>query len=124
MKEKNMKDMTIIELMEYWISEWTKDEPLFENDAVASNEWDTLMRKRARNASLKDLIEVLHRCDADDFDNPTIWDIKTELGQHLVGDLYEKVEQIEKSVQMLLKEHEHEPAKITVGQLNRLKGGI
>ena len=116
--------MNIIELVEYWASEWEKDTPLFENDAVASNEWDTLIRKRTRSSSIKDLIEVLHRCDADDLDNPTFWAVGEQLAQNLVGDLYEKFAVLEKSVQLLLKEHEHETAKITIGQLNRLKGGL
>lgn len=40
------------------------------------------------------------------------------------SNIYEKIAAIEKTVIVLLKEKENEPANITVGQLNRLKGGI
>ena len=121
---KEMKEMSIIELMEYWQTEWSKDAPLFENDRVASNTFDYLMKEKARTSTFKELIEVLHMCDEGDFDNPTFWEVRSILSRDIVGSLYDDVEQMKKSVKVLLKENEDKPANITIGQLNRLKGGI
>jgi len=38
--------------------------------------------------------------------------------------IIERIATIERSLSVLLKEHESEPAKITIGQLNRLKNGL
>jgi len=41
-----------------------------------------------------------------------------------LSELYEKINAIENSLEVILKQMDKEPANITVGQLNRLKRGI
>jgi len=38
--------------------------------------------------------------------------------------ILERIETIERSLSVLLKEHDKEPAKITIGQLNKIKHGF
>jgi len=118
-----LEEMTIIELMEYWTEDWKQESPKLE-DRGHYSKWATAVKKKTRTASILDLLKALDFTHTEIDYLEEITDMKARIGLELVGDLYEKVEQIEKSLQMLLKEHEHEPAKITVGQLNRLKGGI
>lgn len=122
-KEKEMKDMSIIELMEFWIEDWNKEEPSLEESSI-SNQWSELVTKKIRGESVLTLLKVLDLAHEDIDYLEELWKIRKYIGEALVGDLYEKVEQIETSVKLLLKEHDLEPAKITVGQLNRLKGGV
>ena len=46
------------------------------------------------------------------------------LGCYPFSEIFDNMRAIEKSVKVLLKENENKPANITIGQLNRLKGGI
>lgn len=51
------------------------------------------------------------------------WD-KSICDSYPFSTMLERFETIERSLKVLLKEHENEPAKITIGALNRLKGGL
>ena len=46
------------------------------------------------------------------------------LGVFPFSEIFDNLRVIEKSVKILLKENENKPANITIGQLNRLKGGL
>ena len=122
MKEK-IKDLSIIELMEFWTKDWATESPTLE-DLSNMRVWEEVFKYRSKRATIKDMIEVRHIADRADMDMPVLWDMGTMLAHAIAGDLYDTVETLTKSVQMLLKEHDKEPAKITMGQLNRLKGGL
>ncbi|MHC4547113.1 MAG: hypothetical protein ACYSYL_21815 [Planctomycetota bacterium] len=110
----DFRKMNLIELGEFWLKDWEKDSPKLEDPTVEA-------AKRA--ASELELLELLHMFKEEDYIE-TIWNIKKHLTLRFTEMLEEKVRQIEKSVQVLLKEHDLEQANITIGQLNRLKGGI
>jgi len=124
MKTVKLEEMTIIELMEYWIKDWEQESPRLEHDKSHSSDWEDAVKKKIRASSVLTLLKALDVVHEDIDYLDVVTPMKDRIGLELVGDLYKNVERIEKSVQLLLKEHEHEPAKITIGQLNRMKGGL
>jgi hypothetical protein len=118
----DFRKMNLIELGEFWLKDWEKDSPKLEDPNNMRN-WENAVEAAKRAASELELLELLHMFKEEDYIE-TIWNIKKHLTLRFTEMLEEKVRQIEKSVQVLLKEHDLEQANITIGQLNRLKGGI
>ena len=112
---------SIMELMEYWIKDWETETPALENMSHF-REWEVCFKKATNKATVKEMIDVWHISDGIDLE--LLWDMHEKIGKRIVGDLYDKVDTIETSLKLLLKEFGDQPAKITVNQLNRLKSGV
>ena len=119
---KEMKDMEFIELLE-WASE--------NEDEIIDEQWDEyerLVKKLApepfRKMTFTEL-ELFYAKYAGDNLDPwwDAWD-KSICDSYPFSTILERIETIERSISVILKEHENEPAKITIGQLNRLKRGL
>lgn len=118
----NFEKMNLLELGEFWKKDWESESPKLENPNTMRM-WDNAVEFKKRTASELELLQFLHVVKDEEYIE-TVSNVRHHFFLVICESLQEQVEIIEKSVQMLLKEHEHEPAKITVGQLNRLKGGI
>ncbi len=120
--EKEMKDMEFIELLE-WAS---KNE-----DEMTNEQWKEYERVvkilapkyfRPMNFTQLELFYTKYAGeDTDDW-----WEAWNEsvTDSYPFSSILERIETIERSISVLLKEHDKEPAKITIGQLNRLKRGL
>jgi len=112
-----MKDKTFIELVEM------KDEEVKDWDA-----WASLVKKKApeafRQMNYPELEDFYKRYSGDGLD--PWWDAwdKAVCSNYPFEQILSRLDTIETSLNLLLKEHEGEPAKITIGQLNRLKNGL
>jgi len=123
MKEKELEKMSFEELITWAQSaDWEK---------VTSEEWniyDTRCKELAKkyffDMNICQLSEFYRTYSGDDIDP---W--YDEWAQSMrdtfpLSELYESISTIEISLGVLLKQMDKEPAKITMGQLNRLKHGI
>ena len=119
---KEMKDMEFIELLE-WASK--------KEDEITDEQWgeyERLVKKLApepfRQMTFTELELFYAKYAGDDLD--PWWDAwnKSIYNSYPFSSILERIETIERSLSVLLKEHDKEPAKITIGQLNRLKHGL
>ena len=119
---KEMKDMEFIELLE-WVSK-NENEITNEQWAVYESQAKKLAPKYFVNKDIVELMDFYRKYAGDNLDHWwEAWD-NAVCESHPIGLILERIGVIERSVSVLLKEHDHEPAKITIGQLNRLKGGM
>lgn len=120
--KKEMKDMEFVELLE-WAS---KNE-----DEIADNQWaeyHSIVKQNARehfrqmNFTQLEQFYTKHSSENTDpwFD---AWH-DSILSTFPFEGIQESIRVLENSVHLLLKEHDKEPAKITIGQLNKLKHGL
>jgi hypothetical protein len=115
------KEKSLPELAEFYVKDLNKPNPTLVAEDVAE-EWNNAMRQAIFTASLKDKIEYLHiiqEMENYDIEKPVYDAIREELMDDVIG----RLDQLEKTVYVLLKQHENDSANISVGQLNRLKGG-
>lgn len=124
MSKVNFEKMNLKELWKFWIKDWEQEAPELENvDTMC--QWEKATDKRIGEATLFELIEANHIAYREEIDYLEQMDyMHKRIFSLICESLEERVDVIEKSVKLLLKEHEQEPAKITIGQLNRLKGGV
>ena len=116
------KKMNLLELVEFWNKDWQKETAELENvDTMRS--WDTAVNAVASESSELEILQALHSLKSEEYVE-TVYDLKLEFFERFASLLIEEVKELRISVEVLLKEHETEPARITIGQLNRLKGGI
>ena len=120
--DKEMKDMEFIELLE-WAS---KNE-----DALIDEQWKEYERvvkrlapKYFRSKNFTELELFYTKYAGEDTD--VWWDAwdKSITDSYPFSSILERIETMERSLTVLLKEHENEPAKVTIGQLNRIKRGL
>jgi len=114
--------MSLAELGEFWMKDWEKESPKLEDPNNMRN-WDNAVENVKSSASELEMLQFLHMLK-EEYDVETVWNVREHLNLQFTEILQERLDQIEKSVKLLLKEHENEQANITIGQLNRLKGGI
>ena len=120
--DKEMKDMEFIELLE-WAS---KNE-----DEITDEQWTEYERvvKRLAPEHFRQMnfteLELFYAKYAGDGIDPwwDMWDASIT-GSYPFSSILERIETIERSLSVLLKEHENEPSKVTIGQLNRIKRGL
>jgi len=120
---KELKDMEFEELLK-WAQQADWDE-------ISTGQWNeyeerckSLAPKHFRNMDISTHEEFYRKYAGDGID-PWFDAWSTSLQDCFpFSQIFEDLRAIEKSVKVLLKESENQPANITVGQLNRLKGGI
>ena len=122
MEGKKIDKMDIIELLEYCV-EGKKHEPRLE-DRFHSIAWSENVRKRILDSSeltrLKAL-DVVYK-DVEYLDEEI--DIRDSIAESLVGDLYERVKLLETTVQLLMDELGGKQSKLSIKDINALKGGF
>jgi 2-succinyl-5-enolpyruvyl-6-hydroxy-3-cyclohexene-1-carboxylate synthase len=117
------ENMSLKELWQFWFKDWEQDAPELENTDTM-REWEDATDKAIGNATTLELLEALHIVDKESEWLDQVADMRKKVFQHICEPLQEQVNQIEISVKLLLKELEDEQSSITIGKLNRLKGGI
>ena len=100
----------------------------------SDNYWKSLERaakKEFPTMNLMQLIEIWMDMEEGEFDTTGDFCMDAMLGQEPIAHILEKIKEqndlitkLQISLEVLLKQHEQEPANIKVGQLNRLKGGL
>ena len=120
---KKLENMNLAELWKFWFKDWEQETPQLE-DPNMMRIWSKNVNRAIGESSLLELIQALHLTyeEIDYLEEEAA--MREAVYKRICEGLEERVDTIEKSVQLLLKEHEHEAAKITIGQLNRLKGGL
>jgi len=122
------KEMSLLELAEYWNKDWSKEEPELDNDTLM-REWESAVPEKIRCASELEILQFLHELREVDYLD-VIGKARDGLRESIVWELTEKLGRVEKSLKVLLKETEAEQiphdkrANITPAQLSRLKGGL
>jgi len=116
------KDKNLLELAEFWNKDWEKESPELEDKNTMSLS-DEAINAVACGSSEMELLQALHELKTEEYVE-TIYDLRSTFFERFASLLLEEVKELRTSVEVLLKEHENEPAKITIGQLNRLKGGL
>ena len=116
------KDKKLLELAKFWIEDWKKESPTLE-DPKKMRLWDNALIDANRKSSEMEMLQALHEFRDEDYIE-SIWAIRESFFDAFANSLIEEVKELRTSVEVLLKEHEIDPARITIGQLNRLKGGI
>ena len=116
------KDKNLLELAKFWNKDWEKESPELEN-VDTMRLWDKAVNAAACESSELELLQALHELKSEEYVEMA-YDLRHTFFEHFASLLLEEVKELRTSVEVLLKEHENEPAKITMGQLNRLKGGV
>lgn len=117
------KKMSLKELWQFWLKDWEQDAPKLE-DTNTMREWEIVTDKAIDKATLYELIEALHISEKEFYYHDQLMNMRKAVFKYICEELEDRVDTIEKSVRLLLKEHEDQAANITIGQLNRLKGGV
>ncbi|MBD3405682.1 MAG: hypothetical protein GF411_06070 [Candidatus Lokiarchaeota archaeon] len=81
------------------------------------------LKKSLLSATIEDMIKAHAMFQPHDIIDAEFIILET-LKEVFLLEIRERVDEIENSVMVLLKEHEHTQSIITVGQLNRLRGGL
>lgn len=118
----NFRKMKLLELAEFWSQDGEKESPEL-NDDKTMRLWEDAVNAISYASSDLEILQALHEFKDSDWleeeDN-----LKQRFLESFAKDLLDEVKQLKTTVQVLLKQHEGEPANISVGELNDLKGGI
>ena len=116
------KDKKLLELAEFWNKDWETESPTLE-DTNTMRLWEQAINTAARESSELEMLQALHELKDIDYLGEIV-NLRERFFESFAFSLLEEMKQLKISVEVLLKEHENEPARITIGQLNRLKRGI
>jgi hypothetical protein len=123
--------MTVQELEKMSFEQLIKWSQSCDWEKVTSEEWSVYKRKCEQLAKKyfrdKDIsqLEEFYRTNAGDGVDPWFEAWEDSMRDCFpLSELYEKLNAIENTLEVILKQMDKEPANITVGQLNRLKRGI
>ncbi len=120
--EKEMKDMEFIELLE-WASK-NEDEMTNEQWKEYESQCEQLAPKHFRNMDISQHEKFYKKYSGEGVDPWFSAWADSFMDCFPFSTIFDSLRTIEKSVKVLLKENENKPANITIGQLNRLKGGL
>lgn len=115
--------MSLVELAEFYNMDWEREETLLE-DTIVDSQWNAAIKTRLRSASYREMIDALHEFGDLEYTLEGEQAIEKQLRKDLLWRERERLDALEESVTVLLKQVEGEQANIKVGQLNRLKGGL
>ena len=131
-KKTEFGNMTYAELRKWWQDhddEWSSGIPDWSDDYFISLE--RTAKKEFPSMNLMQLNEIWETMEEGEYE--TIGDICLieMMNQEPIISLKDRIDEqndliakLQTTIEVLLKQHENEPATIKVGQLNRLKGGI
>ena len=120
---KELKDMEFEELLK-WAQEVNWDDVTNEQWKIYERNCKLFAPKHFRDMDFSQLEEFYRTYRGDGID-PWFDDWTESIKKcYPFSDIFNNLRTIEKSVKVLLKETDDKPAKITIGQLNRLKGGL
>jgi len=120
---KEMKDMEFEELLK-WAQEVNWDDVTNEQWKTYESRCEQLAPKYFRNMSISQHDAFYAKYAGDGIDPWfSAWS-NSLMDCFPFSTIFDSLRAIEKSVKVLLKENENTPANITIGQLNRLKGGL
>ncbi len=121
--EKEMKDMEFIELLK-WAQSVDWDDVTNEQWKTYESQCEQLAPKYFQQMNISQHEEFYSKYAGEDIDPWfSAWS-DSLLDCFPFSTIFDSLRTIEKSVKVLLKENENQPANITIGQLNRLKGGL
>ena len=120
---KELKDMEFEELLK-WAQEVTWDDVTNEQWKDYESQCKTLAPKHFRKLDISQHEEFYRKYAGESIDPWfSAWS-DSLLDCFPFSEIFDNIRAIETSVKVLLKEHENEPANITIGQLNRIKRGL
>ena len=115
--------MEFIELLK-WTQEVNWDDVTNEQWKTYESQCEQLAPKHFQKMDFSQHEEFYRTYSGDDIDPWfSAWS-DSLLDCYPFSEIFDSLRTIEKSVKILLKENEDTPANITIGQLNRLKGGL
>ena len=120
---KEMKDMEFEELLK-WAQSVDWDEVTNEEWKAYESKCKILAPKYFRPLNMTELESFYKKYSGEGIDPWFSAWTDSLLGVFPFSEIFDSLRVIEKSVKILLKEHENTSANITIGQLNRLKGGL
>jgi len=120
---KEIKEMEFQELLE-WAQQADWDEVTNEQWKDYEDACERLAPKYFLNMDISSHEEFYRKYSGDGIDPWfSAWS-DSLLDCYPFSEIFDALRTIETSLKVLLKENENQPANITIGQLNRLKGGI
>lgn len=118
----DFKEMNLLELIEFWYEDEKKEKPELQIEE-RMDLWISAYDAAVLKSSELEMLQALHNLKESEWvhDKNTL---KKRFIDCFTADLLEEVKQLKTTVALLLKQHEGEPANISVHELNDLKGGL